>query len=76
MCPAVSAVHAPRLNQETAPVGEDGGIKVEIVSFNMPFIDLVLFLVKLALAAIPALIILAVIWVFIVAFFAYRIGVH
>ena len=35
---------------------------IRIVGIDIPFIDLVLLLVKLAIAAIPAVIIIGVIW--------------
>jgi hypothetical protein len=44
-----------------AAVRETQG-RVKVEDFNMPFMALVLFLVKMALAAIPASIILVVIW--------------
>jgi hypothetical protein len=36
--------------------------RVEIIGFNMPFWSLVGFMIKLAFAAIPAAIIIAIIW--------------
>lgn len=46
-----------------------GTSDVVIVDFNMPFVSMVTFLVKLALAAIPAAIILSVIYIAIMAVF-------
>ena len=43
--------------------------RARIVGINIPFWDLVVLLVKLSLAAIPAVIILAILWGIIGAFF-------
>ena len=39
--------------------------RVRIVGINIPFWDLVILLVKLSLAAVPAFAILAVVWLFV-----------
>ena len=44
--------------------------RARIVGINIPFWDLVILLVKLSLAAIPAIIILAGVWLFIAGFLA------
>lgn len=43
--------------------------QIEITSINIPFFDLVIFLVKLAIAAVPAGIIVAVFWGIIASLF-------
>ena len=48
--------------------------RVVVSGINIPFWDLVWFLVKLSIAAIPATIIVAVIYVFIVGIFAGILG--
>lgn len=56
------ALHAPTAPAAavTAPSGEGAVLQVHVVDFDMPFINMVVFMVKWAIAAIPALIILAI----------------
>ena len=51
-------------------LGSDGPVKVKVVEFDMTFWRLVLFMVKVAFAALPALIILVLAQAFFVAMFA------
>lgn len=46
----------------TGPSSPSGSRPVRIVDINMPFMSMVLFLVKLSLAAIPAMIILGLVY--------------
>ena len=48
--------------------------EVRVVGFNMPFLNLVGFFVKAAVAAIPAVIIIAVVYAVIATVFAGLIG--
>lgn len=51
-----------------APVGESSPAqRVEVVGFNMPFVDLVGFMIKVALASIPAALILGFMFVVVMA---------
>jgi len=57
--------------------GNNGGdeIKyVKIVNIDIPFIDLILLLVKLAIAAIPAAIVVSIFWMIIGGFLARILG--
>ena len=47
---------------------------VKITGINIPFFDLVTLLVKLAIAAIPAIIIVSIFWAMIVGFLTGLIG--
>ncbi len=51
-------------------LGDDGPVKVKVVEFDMTFWRLVLFLVKVAFAMLPALIILLIAQALFAAFFA------
>jgi hypothetical protein len=46
------------------------GQRVVVVDLRIPFVRLVLFLVKAALAAIPAAIIIGLVWMLVTALFA------
>ncbi|TVO53064.1 hypothetical protein [Denitromonas halophila] len=46
--------------------GGDPRLEVNIADVRMPFSSMVVFMVKWAIAAIPAVIILAVIWFFVI----------
>ena len=49
---------------------EDYGVKeVNIVDIKMPFWSMVMFMVKATIAAIPAMIILTILWVLVIAVF-------
>lgn len=51
-----------RYGQNATPSTLPPVVEVTVVNFNMPFFALVGFLIKLALAAVPASIILAIVW--------------
>ena len=59
------------LNDEPIPVSaaKDGPLHVVVTDFEMPFTSMVFFMVKWALAAIPAVIILALLWAIVVRVF-------
>lgn len=44
-------------------------LEVRVVGFNMPFFNLVGFFIKAAIAAVPAAIIVAIIWLVLAAIF-------
>jgi hypothetical protein len=48
--------------------------KVSVVDIQMPFLSMVLFLVKISIAAIPAMIILAVLWAILIGTFGALFG--
>ena len=49
---------------------EEYGVKeVNIVDIKMPFWSMVMFMVKATIAAIPAMIILTILWVLVIAVF-------
>jgi hypothetical protein len=60
---AQAVISVRRLNGGTA-MGNDLNSRVTIVDVKMPFVSMVIFMVKWALAAIPAFIILLVIFAF------------
>lgn len=47
----------------------NGSNPVNIVDIKMPFMSMVVFMIKAAIAAIPALIILSVFWAIIIGIF-------
>ena len=53
-------------------------IKVSIIDIKMPFLSMVIFLVKLSIAAIPAFIIMSIVGGFLFAIFgaAMNVGMH
>ena len=56
--------------QQTSFPPRPARVEAVIVDFNMPFGSMVLFIIKWAIAAIPAIIILSIIWVVVVAILA------
>ena len=58
---------------EEAPFGHatprEAGTRVSVVDVNMPFGSMVIFMVKWAIASIPALLILAILGFFVTALF-------
>jgi hypothetical protein len=60
---------ALRTNKEGLDMNQPENQKVHIVDLEMPFMSMVRFMVKWAIAAIPALLILAIIGAFAAALF-------
>ena len=59
-----------RLSQNAATIDSPIVIQAKVIDFDMPFGSMVLFMIKWALAAIPAIIILAVIGTIVGALFS------
>ena len=58
-----------RIDLETKPNFSRSRVQlVEVVNINIPFLDLLILLIKLAIAAIPAAIIMGILWAMIGSF--------
>jgi hypothetical protein len=55
-------------------MSNDNGTEVIVVDVKMPFLSMVVFMVKWAIAAIPAIIILVIIGAVVAAFFGGLVG--
>jgi disulfide bond formation protein DsbB len=65
----MSDVQATPVRSGGTPYQPPTPTEIRVVGFNMPFLNLVGFFIKAALAAVPAAIIVAVIWLVVAAVF-------
>ena len=64
-----TATPKTRIDLATKPnLGRSGVQQVEVVNINIPFLDLLILLIKLAIAAIPAAIIMGILWAMVGSF--------
>ena len=68
--PALRPRHETEQPKGRIPVENDNSTRVVVTDIRMPFWSMVVFMVKWAIAAIPAMLILIIFWFIIMALFS------
>lgn len=68
--PALRPRHETEHPRGRIPVDNDNSTRVVVTDIRMPFWSMVVFMVKWAIAAIPAMLILIIFWFIIMALFS------